>query len=110
MRKEFLAKAIICFLIIALLVSCNYGRTEECSYDETKDIVCTEIRTENTAIENDYKNEIYVLNIKSQKIHKTTCGTGDLILPENRKIYKGNIDDLLEDGYTKCGNCFRGEQ
>ena len=50
MRKEFPAKAIICFLIIALLVSCNYGRTEECSYDETKDIVCTETRTENTVI------------------------------------------------------------
>lgn len=111
MRKNLFARLTVYFLIISLLSSCNYAHKEkEYSFDETENAVCTEICLEDTIIENDYENESYVLNIKSKKIHKTTCGTGDLILPENRKTYKGNIDELLEDGYTKCGNCFRGEQ
>ena len=111
MKKNWFVRLTVCFLVVSLLSSCNYACKEKgYSFDETEDAVYTEIRLKETIIENDYKNESYVLNIKSQKIHKTTCGTGELILPENRKIYKGNIDDLLEDGYTKCGNCFRGEQ
>lgn len=49
----------------------------------------------------------YILNLNSKKIHKVTCGTGDLMLPENRKVYKGDIEDLFDQGYTLCGNCFK---
>ena len=54
-----------------------------------------------------YERCKYVLNTNSKKIHKTTCGTGDLILPENRAIFEGDIDELYDRGYTKCGNCFK---
>ena len=51
----------------------------------------------------------YILNINSKKIHKKSCGTGKTILPENRKTYKGEIEYLYQQGYTKCKNCFRGD-
>ncbi len=60
-----------------------------------------------TCKETERKNTKYILNIRSKKIHKTTCRTGDLILPENREIYVGYIEDLYEKGYTECGNCFK---
>ena len=49
----------------------------------------------------------YVLNTNSKKIHKTSCGTGARIKASNRKEYRGNLSDLMNDGYTTCGNCFK---
>lgn len=51
--------------------------------------------------------EFYILNIKSKKIHKKACGTARLISPENREIYTGDINYLIDTGYSKCGNCLK---
>lgn len=103
-----LSVILIAFLLFSLTACCYEKESSPPNKFTEK---CDRTEEQSKADYNgEYKTETYVLNIKSQKTHKTTCGTGDLILPENRKIYKGNIDDLLEDGYTKCGNCFRGEQ
>ena len=48
----------------------------------------------------------YILNVKSKKIHHSDCGTAARISQENRQIYKGDIEELFEIRYTKCGNCF----
>ena len=53
------------------------------------------------------EEEEFILNVRSKKIHKLTCGTAGLILPENRENYTGRIEDLYEIGYTQCGNCFK---
>ena len=50
--------------------------------------------------------EKYVLNINSKKIHRTTCGTGERIKQEHRRIYEGDLEELFQKGYTTCGNCF----
>ncbi|MBQ7829742.1 MAG: hypothetical protein IJ345_05670 [Clostridia bacterium] len=113
MRKIRFLNAFLCVILIILLLftlmSCCDAKEPPHPNDFTEKSESTE---EQSKLEDNDKSKIetFVLNIKSQKIHKTTCGTGDLILPENRKTYKGDIADLLEDGYTKCGNCFRGEQ
>ena len=49
----------------------------------------------------------YILNINSQKIHHSYCGTAKRIKEENRRIYKGDIEEILEKGYSTCGNCFK---
>ena len=49
----------------------------------------------------------YVLNTNSHKIHKPTCGLVDGISAGNRQDYTGDMESLLSDGYTTCGNCFR---
>ena len=51
--------------------------------------------------------DVYILNVRSKKIHKYTCGTAELIYRENRREYFGDIDELYDEGYTTCGNCFR---
>lgn len=115
---------ILCLLLIFLFGSSLCRKT---SYDKSKEInateKCTEFETDppyffedpendteeekDTPKETEEKSEKYVLNIRSKKIHKTTCGTGDLILPENREVYEGDIEDLYKMGYTQCGNCFK---
>ena len=51
------------------------------------------------------KQETYVLNINSKKFHKKDCSSVDTIKEENKKIYTGTRDELLEEGYDPCGNC-----
>lgn len=51
--------------------------------------------------------EAYILNTRSKKIHKTTCGTAALIHEENRRGYEGNPEPLFEEGYSYCGNCYK---
>ena len=91
------------FAIFISLPAC-FGDMNSESLNYTFEISETEWKTDN-----DFDKEIttYILNVKSKKIHKVTCGTGDLMLPENRRAFEGDIEDLFDQGYTRCGNCFR---
>jgi DNA-entry nuclease len=48
----------------------------------------------------------YILNTNSKKIHKPTCGSVKSISDANRKETSDTLEELLEQGYTTCGNCF----
>ncbi len=61
-----------------------------------------------TLEENNKDNEIqtenvYILNTKSKKYHKTDCGSIKNI--KNKEEYKGSADELKAMGYSPCGNC-----
>ena len=47
----------------------------------------------------------YVLNTNSKKIHEPDCTHASRISDKNREEYNGYIEDLLGEGYTKCGTC-----
>ena len=47
----------------------------------------------------------YVLNTNSKKIHDPDCSSAAKISDKNKQEYNGYIEDLLNDGYTKCANC-----
>ena len=108
-RAEFLLPIFILVLALSMLdILQNYSKIDdndnitifsESEIEETFELIETtkSVKTDTG----------YVLNMKSKKIHKTTCGTGDLILPENRCFYTGDIQSLLKQGYTQCGNCFK---
>ena len=119
-KRQFIKVFLLCAVVLCLVSACffhadDYYESEPSIdpdniftiesdppyYFEDPDEEC-----ENTECDQK-KTEKYVLNIRSKKIHKTTSGTGDLILPENRVVYEGNIEDLYKTGYTKCGNCFK---
>lgn len=53
----------------------------------------------------DVKYETYVLNTKAKKIHYSTCRSVKDIKEENKETYNGDRQDLIEQGYTPCGNC-----
>lgn len=47
----------------------------------------------------------YILNTDSKKFHDPDCGTVKRISDENREYYTGTAEELVDMGYTPCGNC-----
>lgn len=47
----------------------------------------------------------YILNTSSKKIHLPDCGAVKDMKSENRAESYESIDQLLADGYAKCGSC-----
>ncbi|MBQ8447717.1 MAG: hypothetical protein IJX27_02150 [Clostridia bacterium] len=49
----------------------------------------------------------YLLNKSSKKIHYPTCRYADGMMESNRAEYNGDYTELLSQGYTTCGICFK---
>lgn len=47
----------------------------------------------------------YILNTNTKKFHYPSCASAETISAKNRKEVTCSRDDLIEDGYTPCGNC-----
>lgn len=47
----------------------------------------------------------YVLNTNSKKFHDPDCGSVDDMSESNKQVYKGSRSDLIQQGYSPCGNC-----
>ncbi len=89
-------KVTFAFFLVTVIVLCTASHFEK-----------EENAFSNSNVQNSYQEtETYILNTNSKKIHKISCGTARLIKTENREEYKGDICDLFEIGYSKCGNCF----
>lgn len=60
-----------------------------------------------SASEESVTNQVhhYVLNTSSMKFHFPDCGSVKLMSDENRKDVEANREDLIEQGYSPCGNC-----
>ena len=50
----------------------------------------------------------YILNTNNKKVHVPTCSSAKQMLDGNKKEYNGEIDDILAQGYVKCGICRAG--
>ena len=48
----------------------------------------------------------YVLNEKSYKIHEPSCYSVEIMAEHNKKYVEADLQDLLEQGYSCCGNCY----
>ncbi len=91
----------ICMLLVLYPIYIKYDKNEKILKEDDETEI---IDSSNTS---DELETGYILNIRTKKIHKKTCGTARQISPENRKDYLGDIDSLLKSGYTRCKNCFR---
>lgn len=47
----------------------------------------------------------YILNKNTKKIHLPSCYSVDQMKESNKKYYTGDIDDLINQGYSPCKNC-----
>ncbi len=47
----------------------------------------------------------YVLNAHTKKIHLPECASVKTMDEDNKEYYKGDKQELLDNGYTACGNC-----
>lgn len=52
-------------------------------------------------------NDTYVLNTSSMKIHYPSCRSVPKIAPQNYSTSSSSIDELIAQGYSTCGNCFK---
>lgn len=51
------------------------------------------------------QTDSYVLNTKSKKFHTISCKQGQDVLAENRDVFEGMRDTLIEQGYQPAGCC-----
>ncbi len=47
----------------------------------------------------------YVLNVKNKKFHKPSCTAASEISSANRQDFTGTREELIERGYSPCGQC-----
>lgn len=47
----------------------------------------------------------YVLNTNTMKFHSPGCKSVKEIAPQNYSTYDGTRDDIINQGYSPCGNC-----
>ena len=50
----------------------------------------------------------YILNTSSKKVHIPTCGSVSTMSDKNKQVYNGSLEDILAQGYEKCGACKAG--
>ncbi len=51
------------------------------------------------------KEESYVLNKNTKKFHYPSCASAKNIKENNREDYTGTREDIINRGYSPCGNC-----
>lgn len=59
----------------------------------------------NISEESNINAKIFVLNISTKKIHYPDCRSVKTIKDENKNETTDTVEDLVEQGYTKCGIC-----
>ena len=55
--------------------------------------------------EPDVESQDYILNKSSKKFHYPDCHSVDRMSEKNKKEYYGTRQDLIDSGYSPCGNC-----
>ena len=50
---------------------------------------------------------VYVLNTSTKKIHYPSCKSVKKIAPQNYSTSNLSVEELKNQGYTTCGNCFK---
>lgn len=116
MKKYF-----IILLAAALLVlsACSGDITEEAPAEDLEITTSTAAETDIEAAESaaapisssdteqEEKNiKSYVLNERSYKIHEPSCYSVEIMAEHNKKYVEADLQDLLEQGYSRCGNCY----
>ena len=75
----------------------NIETEEELVIEEEEEEIIEEEETE--------EGEEYILNINSYKIHYTWCHSVDRMKEYNKKYVTDTIENLIDKGYSPCGNC-----
>ena len=60
--------------------------------------------TENEVSHTEQANT-YVLNTNSKKFHSPDCSSVSKISENNKQVFEGTREELIDDGYSPCGIC-----
>lgn len=79
---------------------------EEAAAEETAAPLPAE-ETEEAAPQEEEKNiKSYILNERSYKIHEPSCYSASIMAEHNKRYVEADLQDLLDMGYDRCGNCY----
>ena len=60
---------------------------------------------ETTGSSHNAEEKTYILNKNSKKFHTENCDSVAKMKPQNKKVYTGDRDDIIQQGYDPCGIC-----
>lgn len=106
--------AVLIFVVFSFIRSVIPVRTSPADAKLTSETVTSEAASQaatpetadSSAVTEDSSPGNYILNTSSHKIHKPTCKMADSIAPENYDTSNLSLEELKNQGYTTCGNCF----
>lgn len=110
-NKRFILKLIVFVMTMVYIVSAQVsenvfaittiaGDVDENGKIDLKD--ATQILRKAVGI-----SDKWVLNTSTHKIHYLNCSDVKRIKPDNYSTSNSSVDELLAEGYTKCGHCFK---
>lgn len=62
-------------------------------------------KSQKDKLEQSQGKEKYILNKKTKKFHDPSCSGVNTIKKENKKVYKGSREELIQEGYEPCKKC-----
>ena len=63
------------------------------------------VKSQKDKLEQSQGKEKYILNKKTKKFHDPSCSGVNTIKKENKKVYKGSREELIQEGYEPCKKC-----
>ena len=60
---------------------------------------------ENEVSHNEQQANTYILNTNSKKFHHPDCSSVSKISENNKQVFEGTREALIDDGYSPCGIC-----
>ena len=99
----------ICFHVYCFNVqpgiTIDYADGTSCLDEDADALSESEEEAEDDASEEDEAETTYVLNTKSMKFHYPDCAGVSQMSESNKQVYTGSREDLIEQGYSPCGQC-----
>ena len=88
----------------ATKTSANTSNASLASTDASQESA-SDSSSENTGTNTSSAQQDYVLNVKNKKFHKPSCSAANEIASANRQDFTGTREELIERGYSPCGQC-----
>ena len=60
---------------------------------------------ENEVSHTEQQAKTYILNTNSKKFHHPDCSSVSKISENNKQVFEGTREELIDDGYSPCGIC-----
>lgn len=87
----------------------NFDNLQETDASQETDLeITSETEVSSQIVESDVsvdEERVYILNTNTKKFHDENCRHADRISEENKEIYTGSYEDLINRGYVACKVC-----
>ena len=110
-KNRYSLSALLLVIIAVSLIGCNDNLSKtgvmsgEMITSSSEEIWSEEVCNEEEVLQENTPEVTYILNTNSRKFHKPSCRSVELMKSENVRETSASREEVLEMGYTPCGNC-----